>query len=120
MINAGGVSAFLDLDTGKFNSGMAAAQGKMDNFAGKMGAMGDKVSGTGKKMTMGLTVPILGIGTAATKLGMDFEAGMDEVAAISGATGDELVTLEKLAREMGSTTKFSASEAAEGLKYMAM
>ena len=81
---------------------------------------GKKATDIGKDMTKKVTAPILGIGAAAAKLGMDFEAGMSEVQAISGATGDELAALEEKAREMGATTKFSATEAAEGLKYMAM
>ena len=81
---------------------------------------GKKATDIGKDMTKKVTLPILGIGAAAAKLGMDFEAGMSEVAAISGATGEDLTRLEEKAREMGATTKFSATEAAEGLKYMAM
>ena len=56
----------------------------------------------------------------AIQVGMDFEASMSEVAAISGATGDQLKLLEKTAKEYGATTVFSASEAAQALKYMAL
>ena len=56
----------------------------------------------------------------AGKVGADFEAGMSEVAASSGATGDELDALTAKAKEMGASTKFSATESAEALKYMAM
>ena len=45
---------------------------------------------------------------------------MSKVAAVSGATGDDLDKLRDKAREMGSKTKFSASEAAEAMNYMAM
>ena len=45
---------------------------------------------------------------------------MSKVAAVSGATGDDLESLRAKAREMGSQTKFSASEAAEAMNYMAM
>lgn len=54
------------------------------------------------------------------ELGQNFTGTMSEVQAISGATGDELETLESCAREFGATTTFSASEAAEALKYMAL
>lgn len=59
-------------------------------------------------------------GVAAIKVGSDFEAAMSEVQAISGATGSDLEKLSDAAKEMGATTKFSASESAEALKYMAM
>lgn len=54
------------------------------------------------------------------ELGQNFTSTMSEVQAISGATGDELETLEETARQYGATTTFSASEAAEALKYMAL
>lgn len=59
-------------------------------------------------------------GGAAVKVGSDFEAAMSKVAAISGATGDELEALTEKAEEMGATTKFSATESAQALQYMAM
>lgn len=59
-------------------------------------------------------------GVATIKVGSDFEAAMSEVQAISGATGSDLEKLSDAAKEMGATTKFSASESAEALKYMAM
>ncbi|NIP43251.1 MAG: phage tail tape measure protein [Aliifodinibius sp.] len=49
-----------------------------------------------------------------------FERSMSEVQAISGATGEELERLTLRAREMGSTTEYSATQAASGLKYLAM
>lgn len=52
--------------------------------------------------------------------GMKFESSMSEVAAISGATGNELAMLEQTARDFGAKTQFSASEAAQALKYMAL
>lgn len=54
------------------------------------------------------------------KVGSDFEAGMSQVAAISGATGEELDALTEKAKEMGAKTKFSATESAEAFNYMAM
>lgn len=54
------------------------------------------------------------------ELGTNFSSTMSEVAALSGATGDELERLEATAREYGATTTFSATESAEALKYMAL
>lgn len=61
-----------------------------------------------------------GVGIYAFKVGSDFEAAMSKVQAISGATSGELDQLEAKAKEMGATTKFSATESAEALQYMAM
>ena len=81
--------------------------------------MGDKVSGVGEKM-LPATIAVVGLGTAAVKTAADFDTGMSKVVAISGATGDDLDKLRDKAREMGSKTKFSASEAASAMEYMAM
>jgi TP901 family phage tail tape measure protein len=60
------------------------------------------------------------LASSTIETGMKFESSMSEVAAISGATGDDLEMLNETAKQFGSTTQFSASEAAEGLKYMAL
>ena len=60
------------------------------------------------------------IGTSAVTVGMNFEAEMSKVASISGATGDEFQKLIDKAKEMGSKTKFSATESAQAMEYMAM
>lgn len=56
----------------------------------------------------------------AVKAGMDFEAQMSKVEAISGATGDEIAMLTEKAKQMGIETKYSATESAQALEYMAM
>lgn len=81
---------------------------------------GEKITNVGKSLTMGLTVPLVGIAAASAKTAMDFDAGMREVSAISGATGKDLDKLSKLAKDMGASTKFSATESAEALTYMGM
>lgn len=58
--------------------------------------------------------------TNAVKVSMDFNAAMSEVKAISGATGEDFESLRNQAKELGSTTKFTASEAAAGMKYLAV
>ena len=82
--------------------------------------VGDKISDVGTTLTTKVTVPIAAAGTAAVKTASDFDSAMSKVAAVSGATGDDLDKLRDKAREMGSKTKFSASEAAEAMNYMAM
>lgn len=57
---------------------------------------------------------------AVLDIGMSFESGMSKVEAISGATGEDLAALTDKAKEMGAKTKFSATESAEAMQYMAM
>ena len=84
-----------------------------------MKTVGTNMKTAGQKM-MPVTMVVTAVGTAAVKTSADFEASMSKVAAISGATGDDLEALTAKAREMGSKTKFSASEAASALEYMSM
>ncbi|WP_350342343.1 phage tail tape measure protein [Proteinivorax tanatarense] len=86
----------------------------------KMQDVGKKMESVGKGLTKKVTLPLTGIATAAIKVGSDFEAAMSQVQATTGATGDELKELEDIAKEMGSTTKFSANQSAEALNYMAL
>lgn len=58
--------------------------------------------------------------TEMVNVGKTFDDSMAQVAAVSGATGDELDALREKAKEMGSSTKFTASEAADAFNYMAM
>lgn len=68
----------------------------------------------------GVTAALSGAAAYAVKVGGDFEAAMSKVSAISGATGEELQALTNKAKEMGAKTKFSATESADALSYMAM
>ena len=85
----------------------------------KLKTVGDNVTNVGKKF-MPVTLGVVGLGTAAVKTAADFDSAMSKVAAVSGATGSDLEALRDKAREMGEKTKFSASEAAEAMNYMAM
>lgn len=92
----------------------------LTNAGDRMQQFGRGMSRVGRSMTMRVTTPIVGMGTAALMAGMNFEEGMSKVQAISGATGDELQMLEDQARELGGTTRFSATEAAGAMEYLAM
>lgn len=85
----------------------------------KLKTVGDNISNVGTKL-LPVTAGVVGLGTAAVKTAADFDSAMSKVAAVSGATGKDLDALRDKAREMGSKTKFSASEAAEAMNYMSM
>ena len=97
----------------------STALAKIDEAGKKMEAFGDSVTSVGQKI-MPASMAVAGLGAAAVKTAADFDSGMSKVAAISGATGDDLDALRDKAREMGAKTKFSASEAAAAMEYMAM
>lgn len=126
-INAGTILAYLDLDTSKFGSALDMAQGQLTSFAGEGGGISGMLEGVGaaattlgRTLTMGVTTPLVGIGAAAVSTGMTFDASMSNVLALSGATSDEFADLRDMAMEMGASTKFSASQAADAFGYMAL
>ena len=63
---------------------------------------------------------LLEVGRNVIAVGEQFSSSMSEVGAISGATAEQMELLEKTAREYGAATRFSASESAQALKYMAL
>ncbi len=97
----------------------AVALQKIGAAGEKLQSVGASIEGVGKKL-LPITTIVGGLGTAAVKVAADFDTGMSKVAAVSGATGAELDKLREKAREMGAKTKFSASEAADAMNYMAM
>ena len=109
-----------------FEGQLKDTQSKLDQFGKKMGEMGDslksaggKMTSTGKDLSMKVTAPIVAMGVAITKTALDFEAQMDRVGAISGATGDQMTKLKDTAMELGASTSKSASEVAIGMENMA-
>ena len=70
-------------------------------------------------MTLGVTGITMGASSFVTTF-KDFTAGMSNVKALSGATNEEFVKLTETAENLGATTKFTATEASEGMQYLAM
>ena len=97
----------------------SVALAKIDEAGKKIESFGDSVTDVGNAI-MPASMAVTGLGAAAVKTAADFDTSMSKVAAVSGATGDDLDALRDKAREMGAKTKFSASEAADAMNYMAM
>lgn len=98
--------------------------GKLGNNFSKFGpqlkTMGEGMKNIGRSMGLYVTAPIVAGFGAAAKKSIDFDDSMRKVKATSGATGNEFNQLRKKALEMGAKTKFSASESADALNYMAL
>lgn len=97
----------------------ATALQKIGATGEKLQTVGNKISSVGQKL-LPVTGVVTGLGTAAVKTAADFDSAMSKVAAVSGATGSNFDSLRDKAREMGAKTKFSATEAADAMNYMAM
>lgn len=129
MVDVGSAVGYLLLDLTGWNKGISAAKTAFNTFLDetatgidKAGALGSALSGIGMGLTTTVTAPLVGLGTAAVKTAGDFQQAMAQVAAVSGldTASKEFDALSDKAKEMGATTKFSASEAAEAFNYMAM
>jgi len=71
-------------------------------------------------MTLGLTAPIAAFGALSIKTATTFQSSMNMVGAVTSATKGQFGELQKTARKLGATTQFSASQAAEAMKFMGM
>ena len=132
-LNMGSVVAFLELDTSKFKSGFKSAISDLKVFQAsgatteqKLKGLSSAFSTVGGGLTKGLTLPLVGVGAASVGVATKFESAMSQVAATMGITTEQIKNgnkdfenLQKTALNMGATTKYTASEAAEGLNILA-
>ncbi|WP_368883864.1 phage tail tape measure protein [Staphylococcus haemolyticus] len=102
------------------NSSFGRLGQKFTDIGPKLTSVGETMKSVGRSMSMYVTAPVVaGFGLAAKK-SIDFDDSMRKVKATSGATSGEFQQLRDKALEMGAKTKFSASESADALNYMAL
>lgn len=121
-VNLGTAVGYLELNSDRWVSSYNTARQQMQTLAdssqsmsSRFQAAGQMLTSAGSTLTTHVTLPLVGIGAASVKTAADFESSMSNVQALSGATGGELQQLSDLAKEMGATTQFSASECADAL-----
>lgn len=120
------VRATIELDAGSAKKAVDEAGKEMGDSVDRstksistnLGSVGRSLARTGTALTLGVTVPLVAAGTSVIKFASDFEREMIRVQIATGATGDDLATLNDLARELGASTVFSAAEAAEGMSAL--
>jgi TP901 family phage tail tape measure protein len=101
----------LSLDMRDFNR-------QMNDVSSRTRDIGRSFQSTGQTMTTALSVPLGLIGAGVIKMGAEFEATMSKVKAMTGANSEEMSKLQAKAMDLGSTTKYSASEVAEGMTFL--
>lgn len=116
-VSLNGVVAGLRKIDGKLSSVAKKAAGATLSSLKKIAGISFKATAAGLAATM---IAVTALGGAAIQTGKEFDAGMSTVQALSSATGDELNSLREKAKELGATTAFTATEAAEAMQYMAM
>ena len=127
-ISAGTIMAYMDLDMSSFNSAIDMAGEQLSGFASggvadALGSIGAAAETAGRALTMHITGKLLDVGQSALQVGMNFDASMSNVYGLMSSLNlsqDQMDALRDTAREMGATTKFSASEAADAMGYMAL
>lgn len=92
---------------------------KLGKLQNKLKKFGDKMGKIGSKMSTRVTLPLTIMGGAIIKSAADFETSMNNVSALTGATGEQFDKLRNQAKELGATTQFSASETADAMGFMA-
>ena len=110
---------------GELNKAMSGAGEEAGEKGGKglTKGIGSAVGGLAKATVAGMAAAAGGMAAFATssvKAGKEFDAAMSQVAATMGVTVDDIGELRDFAQQMGSTTAFSATQAAEALNYMAL
>lgn len=119
MINLGSAVGYLLLDTTSFKDGIKGALSQLDVFkregatvADKLTGLGSSFTSAGKTLTKNVSVPLVGLGTVATKAAVDFESAFTGVRKTVDATEEEFAALSKGIKEMSGVMPQSASEIA--------
>lgn len=107
-------------DMRELSKTFSQAQTEIEKIGKKFEEMGKKLTNTGKTMSTYVTAPLVGIGAISLHTAANFDDAMRKVQAISGATGSDFEKLTNQARELGATTAFSATDAAEAMYYLAL
>ena len=126
-----GINNKMGSEVTSISTGLVALENKMKGVAGSMATsfdgtigklrqMPNEVKYLGAALSLGLTAPLVAFGSTAVKTFSSFDDSMRQVGAVTGATGSQFQTLSALAREMGETTSFKASEAADAMTYLGM
>jgi len=106
--------------TRRLSNSFMMAQERSRGLRKSLSKIGGSIRRAGSFMSTRLTLPILGAGAAVIKTAGDFEASMNKVQALTRATGEDFEKMRNLAKELGSSTKFSASEAADAMGFLGM
>lgn len=104
--------ARINLNDTEFNKGLTNAQTRMKN-------LGERSKRLGQTLSTRLTTPLAAIGGGVIAMSTQFDESMNRLQAITGETGETFDNMRELAQELGSTTQFSASQAADGMGFLA-
>src|SRR5690606_14808441 len=108
----------------QYDRAMARSRQATEQFTTASGrsiaTLGADMTRVGGMMTRRVTLPVIALGAATLGASANFERGMNRVRGITGATGSDLDALSRQARDLGASTQFSATQAADAMGFLAM
>lgn len=107
----GTLQARMGIDTTQFDKNLAMVSGRMQT-------LGKKMSSVGKKMTMGVTLPIVGAGAAAFKMSSDFESSLSKITGLVGVAGEQVDQWGNQILENGADWGVPPKELADALFFV--
>src|SRR5437763_14745575 len=107
-----GLIVKIGADTRKYDAAMKKLTKDTQNI-------GKQLSGIGKDLTAAITAPVAGITAAVIKMGSDFEAQMSQLQAVTHGGAKTMGDFKNEALDLGSKTKYSATEAAQAMTELA-
>lgn len=127
-VDIGTAEGHIILDTSGFVTPLQTAQRDVHNFAsdiavkigGAMQTLGNTISNIGNTITKYISAPLQDFAKSAFSEIAEFDDTMNRAAILTKAQGDQLAALTEKAKEMGRTTKFTATQAAEAYQYMGL
>lgn len=127
-IPVGTAVGYLTLDYTDFSKNLKTAVSEANQLSGKFAdtlgsgltTIGDQISSVGSRLTTAITLPLAAATGATIKFGAEFDKGMSNVKAVSGATAEEFQEMRDAAVDWGEKTVYTAAEASDALYYMGL
>ena len=125
--DAGRAVAYLTMDTSQYSEGISTATRLLGQLTDsslsastRLQSLGDAAKQLGATLTTAVTAPTVAVGAMAVKTFTGFDDAIKQVQATMAAGEEDVAKLTASAKQMGATTRYSASEAAEALNYLAL
>lgn len=125
--DAGRAVAYLTMDTSQYSEGISTATRLLGQLtdsglsaSARLQSLGDAAKQLGATLTTAVTAPTVAVGAMAVKTFTGFDDAIKQVQATMAAGEEDVAKLTAAAKQMGATTRYSASEAAEALNYLAL
>lgn len=126
-ISVGTVAAALTLDTGQFDGALTQSRTLMETltksgstWSDRLTAIGDTMQSVGKAAMLGVTTPLVAAGATATKTFASFDDAIRQTRATMNASEEDTEKLTAAAKKYGAETRYTASQSAEALNYLAL